>query len=67
MDMSFATQGLCAPWAVKMAKHLGNVVNTVPFEIEQKVSTLKLASMGIKIDALTPEQVKYLASYEEGT
>lgn len=67
MDMSFATQGLCAPWAVKMAKSLGNVVNTVPFEIEQKVSILKLASMGIKIDKLTDEQVKYLASYDEGT
>jgi len=67
MDMSFATQGLCAPWAVKMARHLDKVVNRVPFEIEQKVSTLKLASMGITIDKLTPEQVKYLASYDEGT
>ncbi len=67
MDMSFATQGLCAPWAVKMAKKLDKVVNRVPLEIEQKVSTLKLASMGIKIDTLTPEQVKYLASYDEGT
>ncbi len=67
MDMSFATQGLCAPWAAKMASKLENVVNRVPMQIEQKVSTLKLASMGIKIDKLTPEQIKYLASYEEGT
>jgi adenosylhomocysteinase len=67
MDMSFATQGLCAPYAVKKGKGLGKVVNPVPIEIEQRVSTLKLLSMGIKIDTLTPEQVKYLASYEEGT
>ena len=67
MDMSFATQGLCAPYAVKMGKGLGNVVNPVPVAIEQRVSTLKLLSMGIQIDRLTPEQVKYLASYEEGT
>ncbi len=67
MDMSFATQGLCAPWAVQNAKKLDRVVNRVPVEIEQKVSTLKLASMGITIDKLTPEQVKYLGSYDEGT
>jgi adenosylhomocysteinase len=67
MDMSFATQGLCAPYCVRMGKSLPKAVNPVPLVIEQKVSTLKLASMGIKIDTLTPEQVKYLASYNEGT
>jgi adenosylhomocysteinase len=67
MDMSFATQALCAPWAARMGKRLPKAVNRVPLEIEQKVSTLKLATMGLKIDSLTAEQVKYLASYEEGT
>jgi adenosylhomocysteinase len=52
---------------VQMGTSLPKKVNRVPLAIEQKVSTLKLASMGIKIDTLTPEQVKYLASYEEGT
>ncbi len=67
MDMSFATQGLCASWAAKNLSKLTVGVNPVPQEIEQRVATLKLATMGIKIDTLTPEQAKYLASYEEGT
>jgi adenosylhomocysteinase len=66
MDMSFATQALASRWAA--GKHeLSVKVHDVPIEIENEVATLKLASMGIKIDSLTPEQKKYLESWTSGT
>jgi len=65
MDMSFSTQGLSCAW---MAQHtLVPAVYEVPEDIEETVSTLKLSSMGIAIDTLTPEQEKYLSSWQEGT
>ncbi len=67
MDMSFATQALEAEFVVKHAHSLEPAVYNVPVEIENKVCTLKLKSMGIDIDKLTPEQVKYLADFGEGT
>lgn len=67
MDMSFATQALASEWAVINRDELAIGVHDVPVEIENWVSKLKLATMGIDIDKLTPEQKKYLASYEEGT
>jgi adenosylhomocysteinase len=67
MDMSFATQALEAEYIVKNADKLTAAVYNVPVEIENKVCTLKLKSMGISIDKLTPEQVRYLASFGEGT
>lgn len=67
MDMSFATQALCAEWAVKNGKKFGLHVHDVPTKIEDEVAKLKLRAMGVKIDKLTPDQVKYLASYGEGT
>jgi adenosylhomocysteinase len=67
MDMSFATQALAAEWAVKNSKSLRVKVHPVPEEIEDWVARLKLESMGIKIDELTPEQKEYLASWEVGT
>ncbi len=69
MDMSFATQALAAEWAIrKSAKGSLEVkVHDVPESIEASVSTLKLASMGFKIDKLTPEQKEYLASWTIGT
>jgi adenosylhomocysteinase len=67
MDMSFATQALAAEHVVKNADSLSAAVYNVPVEIENKVCTLKLKSMGISIDKLTPEQVKYLADFGEGT
>lgn len=67
MDMSFATQALATQYCVENKGKLGAKVYDVPMEIEEKVSTLKLKSMGIAIDTLTPEQVKYLNSWEEGT
>ncbi|MHC4439077.1 MAG: adenosylhomocysteinase, partial [Planctomycetota bacterium] len=67
MDMSFATQALQVEYAIKKQGKLSIAVHDVPLEIEQKVSTLKLKSMSIDIDKLTPEQVAYLASSGEGT
>lgn len=67
MDMSFATQALTALWAVENTGKLESRVHMVPKAVEDQVSTLKLASMGIKFDKLTPEQKKYLSSWEFGT
>jgi adenosylhomocysteinase len=67
MDMSFGTQALAAAWAVENRGHLTADVHRVPGSIDSTVATLKLASMGIRIDRLTAEQVKYLASWQEGT
>jgi len=67
MDMSFANQALAADFLVKKGKNLNNQVYTVPEEIDKEIARLKLASLGMKIDNLTPEQKKYLASWEMGT
>ncbi len=67
MDMSFANQALCAEYVVQKGKTLKKTVYGVPQEIDQEIARLKLASMGIKIDALTAEQKKYLSSWEMGT
>jgi len=67
MDMSFANQALCLEYLVKNNGKLQQKVYTVPEEIDLEVARLKLESMGIKIDTLTPEQEKYLNSWEEGT
>ncbi|MEK7679127.1 MAG: adenosylhomocysteinase, partial [Deltaproteobacteria bacterium] len=67
MDMSFANQALAADFLVKKGKLLKNEVYTVPAEIDKEIARLKLAALGIKIDKLTPEQKKYLASWEMGT
>jgi adenosylhomocysteinase len=67
MDMSFATQALQSEYVVKKRGRLSVAVHDVPIEIEQQVSKLKLKSMFIDIDKLTPEQIVYLASSGEGT
>ncbi len=67
MDMSFADQALCCEYMVKNAKTLEKKVYTVPADLDKRVAKLKLESMGIKIDRLTPEQEEYLASWNEGT
>ena len=67
MDMSFANQALCAEYMAKNAKTLEPKVHTVPKDIDQTVARLKLESMGVTIDKLTPEQKQYLASWSEGT
>ncbi len=67
MDMSFANQALCMEYIVKNSGKLPVKVYSVPDEIDKNVALLKLASMGIKIDILTPEQRAYLNSWQEGT
>jgi adenosylhomocysteinase len=67
MDMSFANQALCAEWIVHHAEGLAKSVHTVPEDIDGEVARLKLQTMGIEIDELTPEQEEYLRSWEIGT
>lgn len=67
MDMSFANQALSAEYMAKHYRKLENQVYVVPEDIDKSISALKLKSMGIKIDTLTLEQKKYLASWEMGT
>jgi adenosylhomocysteinase len=69
MDMSFATQALAAEWACKRSNNGGLEVRVhqLPHEIEDQVALLKMRSMGIQIDRLTPEQKKYLSSWTTGT
>ncbi len=67
MDMSFANQALSAEYLVSNAAKLEKQVYSVPKDIDENIAALKLRSMGISIDKLTPEQVKYLASWEMGT
>lgn len=67
MDMSFANQSLCSEYMVKNAKKLEKKVYGVPVDIDKRISSLKLKAMGISIDTLTPEQKRYLASWEGGT
>jgi adenosylhomocysteinase len=66
MDMSFATQAMASEWVAKGAQ-LQVKVHEVPLEIEEEIAGVKLAAMSIKIDTLTAEQKKYLASWESGT
>ncbi len=66
MDMSFANQALCAEF-VACSERLPIQVHSVPDEIDQEVAALKLRAMGIEIDELTPEQAKYLSSWQQGT
>ena len=67
MDMSFANQALCAAYLVASRGKLENKVYGVPKDIDDRIAALKLESMGIRIDRLTEEQRKYLASWELGT
>jgi adenosylhomocysteinase len=67
MDMSFANQALSAEYMAKNYKKLERNVYVVPTVIDKEISRLKLASLGVKIDTLTEEQEKYLASWELGT
>ncbi|HXM11165.1 MAG TPA: adenosylhomocysteinase [Terriglobales bacterium] len=67
MDMSFADQALSCDYMVKNHASLEKKVYIVPAELDKRVAKLKLESLGIKIDRLTPEQEEYLASWNEGT
>lgn len=67
MDMSFANQALSVLYLNKKGKSLQNEVYAVPEKIDNEIARLKLKALGIKIDRLTPEQKKYLTSWQEGT
>lgn len=67
MDMSFANQALSAEYMLKNAANLEKRVYSVPEDIDAEIARLKLNGMGVLIDKLTDEQVKYLNSWEEGT
>jgi len=67
MDMSFANQALCLEYMIKNADTLELNVHSVPEKIDTAIAKEKLAAMGIKIDKLTREQRRYLASWNLGT
>jgi adenosylhomocysteinase len=67
MDMSFANQALGVEFLVRKRESLGRVVYPIPEAIDREIARLKLAAIGTRIDRLTPEQKKYLDSWEMGT
>lgn len=67
MDMSFANQALAAEWFLKNKGKLEPEVYVLPEEMDKEIARLKLKSLGVEIDKLTPEQEKYLGSWQEGT
>jgi adenosylhomocysteinase len=67
MDMSFANQALGSEYMLKHAQEMQPHVYTLPAEIDKEIARLKLHAMGVRIDTLTPEQDKYLNSWESGT
>ena len=64
MDMSFAIQALCARYHADHRGELPVKLMPVPVEIDDQVARMKLESMGIAIDTLTPDQEKYLSSWQ---
>jgi adenosylhomocysteinase len=67
MDMSFANQALSAEYMAREHAEMGKKVYSVPREIDEGIARLKLESMGVEIDTLTPEQERYLSTWEMGT
>jgi adenosylhomocysteinase len=67
MDMSFANQALGSEYMLLHAKEMGPHVYNIPANIDKEIAGLKLKAMGVRIDTLTPEQDKYLNSWESGT
>ena len=67
MDMSFANQALSLEYLCSNAKTLKPQVYVVPEHLDKEIARLKLESMGHRLDKLTPEQERYLASWQEGT
>ncbi|MGH7613252.1 MAG: adenosylhomocysteinase, partial [Gemmatimonadales bacterium] len=67
MDMSFANQALAAEYVVQRATTLGRDVHRIPGDLDREIARLKLAAMGVRVDVLTPEQQRYLASWDQGT
>lgn len=67
MDMSFANQALSTEYLLRHGKELEKKVYSVPQDIDREIARLKLQAMGVNIDVLTPEQISYLNSWQEGT
>lgn len=67
MDMSFANQALSVEYLVKRRGQLNPGVHMLPEEVDTEIAGLKLRSLGLSIDALTPEQIEYMTSWETGT
>jgi len=67
MDMSFANQALGAEWVLAHAAELKPNVFPIPASVDEEIARLKLEALGVRIDTLTPEQVAYLASWQQGT
>lgn len=67
MDMSFANQALSAEYLVKQQGKLTAGVHVLPSEVDQEIASLKLKSLGVSIDELTPEMLEYMNSWESGT
>ncbi|MEG1831100.1 MAG: adenosylhomocysteinase [Raoultibacter sp.] len=67
MDMSFANQALCAEYLIGHAENMQPDCHVVPADIDAAIAKVKLETLGVKIDTLTPEQVKYMNSWEMGT
>jgi adenosylhomocysteinase len=70
MDMSFANQFMSQLRLAelhKRGKKLENTVHDIPVEQDQEIAGVKLATMGLKMDKLTPEQKKYMDDYSSGT
>jgi adenosylhomocysteinase len=67
MDMSFANQALSVEYILRHHDRLSNTVHAVPGAIDREIARLKLAATGVRVDRLTAEQRKYLASWEMGT
>ncbi|MBS7641557.1 MAG: adenosylhomocysteinase [Candidatus Bathyarchaeia archaeon] len=67
MDMSFSNQALCVEYLIENRGKLKPGVYDVPIEIDRTVASLKLETLGVRIDRLTEEQIEYLSSFEYGT
>ncbi len=67
MDMSFANQALCAEYMIKHAQDLKPDCYDVPEDIDNAIARVKLETLGVTIDTLTPEQIQYLNSWQMGT
>jgi adenosylhomocysteinase len=67
MDMSFANQALGLEYLLSHAKELKPNVFPIPQALDQEIARMKLEAMGVRLDVLTPEQIAYLASWQQGT
>jgi adenosylhomocysteinase len=67
MDMSFANQALGLEYLLTHARELKPNVYPIPKALDEEIARLKLEALGVRIDTLTPEQVAYLASWQQGT